>query len=72
MERERGVVTWSAGNHAGAVAWAAAQEGVDCLVEMWEYASAFKVERARGFGAAERRRIARLESMGQPMTLVRS
>jgi threonine dehydratase len=49
-ERERGVVTWSAGNHAQAVAWAAAQ-GVDCLVEMWETASAFKVEATRGHGA---------------------
>ena len=50
-ERARGVVTWSAGNHAQAVAWAATQEGVDCLVEMWETASAFKIERARGYGA---------------------
>src|SRR5581483_3706999 len=31
-ERARGVVTWSAGNHAQAVAWAAASEGIDCLV----------------------------------------
>lgn len=50
-ERRRGVVTWSAGNHAQAVAWAAAEEGVDCLVEMWESASAFKVEATRGYGA---------------------
>jgi threonine dehydratase len=50
-ERERGVVTWSAGNTAQAVAWAAAQEGVDCLVQMWQTASAFKVEAARGYGA---------------------
>ncbi len=50
-ERRRGVVTWSAGNHAQAVAWAAAAEGVDCLVEMWESASAFKVEATRGYGA---------------------
>ena len=50
-ERRRGVVTWSAGNHAQAVAWAAAQEGVDCLVEMWETASPFKIERTRGYGA---------------------
>src|SRR5581483_2091230 len=28
-ERTRGVVTWSAGNHAQAVAWAAVGEGVD-------------------------------------------
>src|SRR5579862_567111 len=50
-ERERGVVTWSAGNHAQAVAWAAAQEGVDCLVVMWETASPLKVEATRGYGA---------------------
>jgi threonine dehydratase len=51
-ERKRGVVTWSAGNHAQAVAWAAREVGVDCLVEMWETASAFKVEATRGYGAA--------------------
>jgi threonine dehydratase len=50
-ERARGVVTWSAGNHAQAVAWAAAQAGVDCLVEMWADASPLKVEAARGYGA---------------------
>jgi len=50
-EKRRGVVTWSAGNHAQAVAWAAREEGVDCVVEMWETASAFKVERSRGYGA---------------------
>ena len=51
-ERERGVVTWSAGNHAQAVAWAAAEEGVDCLVQMWEGVSPPKVEATRGYGAA--------------------
>jgi threonine dehydratase len=50
-ERERGVVTWSAGNHAQAVAWAAAAEGVDCLVQMWDGVSASKVEATRGYGA---------------------
>jgi threonine dehydratase len=45
-------VTWSAGNHAQAVAWAAAEEGVDCLVQMWEGVSALKVEATRGYGAA--------------------
>jgi threonine dehydratase len=50
-ERERGVVTWSAGNHAQAVAWAAADAGVDCLVQMWQTASPFKVEAARSYGA---------------------
>jgi threonine dehydratase len=51
-ERERGVVTWSAGNHAQAVAWAAVEEGVDCLVQMWEGVSPLKVEATRGYGAA--------------------
>ena len=50
-ERERGVVTWSAGNHAQAVAWAASEEGVDCLVQMWEGVSPLKVEATRGYGA---------------------
>ena len=50
-ERQSGVVTWSAGNHAQAVAWAAAQEGVDCLVQMWEGVSPPKVEATRGYGA---------------------
>jgi threonine dehydratase len=50
-ERKRGVVTWSAGNHAPAVAWAATEAGVDCLVQMWQTASAFKVAAARSYGA---------------------
>jgi threonine dehydratase len=50
-ERERGVITWSAGNHAHAVAWAAAETGVDCLVQMWQGVSPLKVEATRGFGA---------------------
>ena len=50
-EKRRGVVTWSAGNHAQAVAWAAWEEGVTCVVEMWETASAFKIERTRAWGA---------------------
>ena len=50
-ERARGVVTWSAGNHAQAVAWAAAAENVDCLVQMWEGVSPLKVEATRGYGA---------------------
>jgi len=50
-ERARGVVTWSAGNHARAVAWACAQAGVDCLVAMWETASPFKIAATRAYGA---------------------
>ena len=33
-ERARGIVTWSAGNHAQAVAWVAGTESIDCLVVM--------------------------------------
>ena len=51
-ERRRGVVTWSAGNHAQAVAWASAREGIDCLVVMSAQASPTKVEATRGYGAA--------------------
>jgi threonine dehydratase len=50
-ERRRGVVTWSAGNHAQAVAWAAAQAGVECLVVMSAHASPLKVEATRAYGA---------------------
>jgi threonine dehydratase len=50
-ERARGVVTWSAGNHAQAVAWAAASEGIDCLVVMAQGANPQKVAATRGYGA---------------------
>ena len=50
-ERERGVITISAGNHAQGVAWAAREEGVDALVVMWRGASELKMAAARGYGA---------------------
>jgi len=50
-ERSRGVVTWSAGNHAQAVAWAAASQGIDCLVVMSRGANPQKVAATRGYGA---------------------
>lgn len=50
-ERRRGIVAWSAGNHAQACAWAAAQHGVDCLAVMWSHASAAKIAATRGYGA---------------------
>ncbi|MBV8257647.1 MAG: pyridoxal-phosphate dependent enzyme, partial [Actinobacteria bacterium] len=50
-ERRRGVVTWSAGNHAQAVAWASREAGVDCLVAMWQDANPLKVAATRGYGA---------------------
>src|SRR5438105_9089431 len=42
-EKARGAVTWSAGNHAQAVAWAAASQGIDALVVMAQGASAQKI-----------------------------
>ena len=50
-ERERGVIGVSAGNHAQALAWAAATEGVDALVVMWQGASVAKIDATRGYGA---------------------
>jgi threonine dehydratase len=51
-ERERGLVTASAGNHAQALAWAAAAEGLPCTVVMPETAPAAKIAATRGYGAA--------------------
>jgi threonine dehydratase len=51
-ERRRGVITISAGNHAQAVAWACAAEGIDALVVMWQGASEQKIAATRGYGAA--------------------
>ena len=51
-ERERGVIGVSAGNHAQALAYCAALEGIDCLVVMWRTASAPKIEATREYGAA--------------------
>ena len=55
-EREAGVISVSAGNHAQALAWAAAAEGIDALLVMWQGASAAKVEATRGYGATDRSR----------------
>ncbi|HUQ23758.1 MAG TPA: threonine/serine dehydratase [Gaiellaceae bacterium] len=51
-EKARGVIGISAGNHAQALAWGAAAEGIDCLVVMYASASAAKVAGTRGYGAA--------------------
>jgi threonine dehydratase len=51
-EKARGVIGISAGNHAQALAWGAASEGIDCLVVMWRGASEAKIAAARGYGAA--------------------
>jgi threonine dehydratase len=50
-ERRRGVITISAGNHAQAVAWAAAEEGVDALVVMARTSSKQKIAATRAYGA---------------------
>lgn len=49
--RERGVVTISAGNHAQAVAWAAARAGVPATVVMPEGASRSKAAASADYGA---------------------
>jgi threonine dehydratase len=46
------VIAISAGNHAQAVAFAAAEEGVDALVVMWTGASEQKIAATRGYGAS--------------------
>jgi threonine dehydratase len=50
-EKARGVISISAGNAAQGLAWACAQESVDCLVVMWEGASAAKIAGTRAYGA---------------------
>jgi threonine dehydratase len=50
-ERDRGVITISAGNAAAAVAFGAAAEGIDALVVMASGASPAKVAATRGYGA---------------------
>jgi threonine dehydratase len=62
-QRKRGVVTVSAGNHAAALAWAAALVGTECITVMPEAAPRSKVEATRGYGGiveqigGERQRI---------------
>jgi threonine dehydratase len=50
-ERARGVIGISAGNHAQALAWGAAAEGLDALLVMWRGASDAKIAATRGYGA---------------------
>jgi threonine dehydratase len=49
-ERQRGIVTVSAGNHAAAVAWAARRAGVPAVVVMPADAPVSKVGAVRGYG----------------------
>lgn len=51
-ERARGVIAASAGNHAAALAYCSALEGIDCLVVMWRGASEPKRAAAVSYGAA--------------------
>src|SRR5262249_3477344 len=50
-EKRRGVIGISAGNHAQALAYCAALEGIDALLVMWEGASPQKIEATRAYGA---------------------
>ena len=50
-EKARGVIAISAGNHAQAVAYVAAQADVDALLVMWRGASEQKIAATRGYGA---------------------
>jgi threonine dehydratase len=50
-ERARGVIGASAGNHAQALAYGSAVEGLDCLMVMWQTASEQKIAATRGYGA---------------------
>ena len=51
-EKQRGAITTSAGNHAQAVAWAAAVERVDALIVTWATASPQKIAATRAYGAS--------------------
>lgn len=50
-DRRRGVITYSSGNHAQAVAWAAARLGISALILMPSTAPTVKLERTRALGA---------------------
>jgi threonine dehydratase len=50
-QRERGLVTVSAGNHAAALSWAATAEGLAATVVMRHGAAANKVAATRAYGA---------------------
>jgi threonine dehydratase len=57
-EKERGVITVSAGNAAAALAYGCGLEGVDCLVVMWQGSSDLKAAAASGYGATVDREAA--------------
>lgn len=49
-ERQKGVITLSAGNHAQAVAWAASASGLPSTVVMPAHAVQFKIDATRDYG----------------------
>jgi threonine dehydratase len=49
--RQRGIVTFSSGNHAQAIAYAASLQGVPSIIVMPKDAPAIKVAATRGYGA---------------------
>ncbi len=51
VQRARGLVTWSTGNHAQSIAYACREYGVPCTVVMPESANAVKVRAVRMLGA---------------------
>jgi threonine dehydratase len=65
-EKERGVISISAGNHAQALAWGCTNEGIDCLLVTWRDASPQKVAATRGYGAVVDQEAAdHLEAFGR-------
>jgi len=70
-QRARGLVTMSTGNHGQGLAWAAAQEGLRCVVFMPEHAVPTKVEAIRGYGA-ETRFAATMEQLHETMETFRA
>jgi threonine dehydratase len=51
QEKAGGVISISAGNHAQALAWGCAGEGIDCLLVTWKGASELKVAATKAYGA---------------------
>mgnify|MGYP001156983097 FL=1 len=77
--REGGVVTYSSGNHAQAVAYAAREIGIPAVVVMPRTAPSIKIDGARGYGAevlfegttsVERRLRAEREAVLRGLTIV--
>jgi threonine dehydratase len=50
-EKKRGVITFSTGNHGKAVAYVAAQAGIQAVACLSEHVASYRVEMIRAFGA---------------------